>query len=234
MSDLRPIETTYKGYRFRSRLEARWAVFFDHMDIPWEYEAQGYVFGHGEGYLPDFRLWGAVLGEVKPKESDAPGAAEEIEKLIRFVDDTLESLILLDGMPMVDWYPFIQVGALSDGSVNPSAFEWIDLGMSAAKDRPWLGYEGQKPRTADLYVTGGFRSACDAARAARFEHGESGYTAPSSPTRSVFNKERERQARARLNEIMKRVRPRSAEEEARHLKFKAEIDRLRRDEGEKE
>jgi hypothetical protein len=28
-ADLRPIETRYRGFRFRSRLEARWAVFFD-------------------------------------------------------------------------------------------------------------------------------------------------------------------------------------------------------------
>ena len=26
---IKPIETKYNGYRFRSRLEARWAVFFD-------------------------------------------------------------------------------------------------------------------------------------------------------------------------------------------------------------
>lgn len=29
MSFPQVIETEYKGYRFRSRLEARWAVFFD-------------------------------------------------------------------------------------------------------------------------------------------------------------------------------------------------------------
>ena len=29
MSEIKAIETYYKGYRFRSRLEARWAVFFD-------------------------------------------------------------------------------------------------------------------------------------------------------------------------------------------------------------
>lgn len=33
MSPLKPIDTHYKGCRFRSRLEARWAVFFDHLLI---------------------------------------------------------------------------------------------------------------------------------------------------------------------------------------------------------
>ena len=45
MSDIetiKPIETVYKGDRFRSRLEARWAVFFDAARIKWEYEPEGY------------------------------------------------------------------------------------------------------------------------------------------------------------------------------------------------
>ena len=28
------IETKYRGYHFRSRLEARWAVFFDEIGLP--------------------------------------------------------------------------------------------------------------------------------------------------------------------------------------------------------
>jgi hypothetical protein len=39
---MKPIETRYKGYRFRSRLEARWAVFFDAVGEGWEYEKEGY------------------------------------------------------------------------------------------------------------------------------------------------------------------------------------------------
>jgi len=35
---LKAIETQYKGYRFRSRLEARWAVFFDSLEFTWTYE----------------------------------------------------------------------------------------------------------------------------------------------------------------------------------------------------
>lgn len=59
----KPIQTKYKGYRFRSRLEARWAVFFDALGIDWEYEPEGYVVS-GKGYLPDFRIkcWGTRGG----------------------------------------------------------------------------------------------------------------------------------------------------------------------------
>jgi hypothetical protein len=50
------IPTRYKGYHFRSRLEARWAVFFDALGIAWEYEPEGYTLSDGTKYLPDFRL----------------------------------------------------------------------------------------------------------------------------------------------------------------------------------
>ena len=50
-----PIQTRWKNYFFRSRLEARWAVFFENMGLDWEYEPQGYTV-NGQGYLPDFRI----------------------------------------------------------------------------------------------------------------------------------------------------------------------------------
>lgn len=53
---MRAIETEYKGYRFRSRLEARWAVFFDACGVKWEYEPEGFDLGDGIYYLPDFLL----------------------------------------------------------------------------------------------------------------------------------------------------------------------------------
>jgi len=53
---MRAIETKYKGYRFRSRLEARWAVFFDALKFLWAYEPQGYRLSDGTSYLPDFWL----------------------------------------------------------------------------------------------------------------------------------------------------------------------------------
>jgi hypothetical protein len=52
---MKPIETNYKGYRFRSRLEARWAVFFDALGVPWEYEPEGFETSAG-WYLPDFKI----------------------------------------------------------------------------------------------------------------------------------------------------------------------------------
>jgi hypothetical protein len=54
---IKAIETRYAGCRFRSRLEARWAVFFDALGFAWEYEPEGYELGELGRYLPDFRVW---------------------------------------------------------------------------------------------------------------------------------------------------------------------------------
>lgn len=66
-----PIETNYNGYRFRSRLEARWAVFFDAMHIRYEYEPEGFILSNGQAYLPDFYLpLLDIYVEVKPASSN--------------------------------------------------------------------------------------------------------------------------------------------------------------------
>lgn len=52
---IKPIETKYKGFRFRSRLEARWAIFFDMIGLKYEYEVEGFEM-NGIRYLPDFYI----------------------------------------------------------------------------------------------------------------------------------------------------------------------------------
>ena len=58
--EIKAIETNYRGCRFRSRLEARWAVFFDALGWDWQYEKEGYTIGCYEGHripwLPDFEI----------------------------------------------------------------------------------------------------------------------------------------------------------------------------------
>jgi hypothetical protein len=70
-SAIQPIETTYAGCRFRSRLEARWGVFFDALSIAWRYEPQGFELPSGAAYLPDFHLPDLDLWvEVKGAEEE--------------------------------------------------------------------------------------------------------------------------------------------------------------------
>lgn len=90
---IQPIETRYAGCRFRSRLEARWAVFFDTLGVRWEYEPQGFHIGpypahetdaglyiRERDYLPDFLLvdcgtWVEVKGNGDELDRDLMRAA---------------------------------------------------------------------------------------------------------------------------------------------------------------
>ena len=100
---MQPIETRYKGYRFRSRLEARWAVFFDAMGMRWSYETQGYEF-NGVRYLPDFSVTRGsnviAFYEVKPSyvEVDPKLTAFEAAYRAHHADDC-EVFTLLRGDP---------------------------------------------------------------------------------------------------------------------------------------
>lgn len=61
--NIKAIPTVYNHVQFRSRLEARWAAFFDLCGWDWDYEPFDL-----EGWAPDFMLKGKTkaLVEVKP------------------------------------------------------------------------------------------------------------------------------------------------------------------------
>lgn len=87
---IKAIETNYNGYRFRSRLEARWAVFFDSLGVPYEYEKEGFNLGEAGWYLPDFWLpeqncW----VEIKPDTSCLCGDSPFAHLGRRVNDDVL-------------------------------------------------------------------------------------------------------------------------------------------------
>jgi hypothetical protein len=68
---IKPIETFYNGHRFRSRLEARWAVFFDVLGTKYEYEKEGFELPDAGRYLPDFWLpQQKAWMEIKGQETD--------------------------------------------------------------------------------------------------------------------------------------------------------------------
>lgn len=75
--------TTHRGFTFRSRLEARYALFFDELGLSWQYEPDGFAIDESTRYVPDFRLTGlSTWIEVKPEISDdALDAAALLAKL---------------------------------------------------------------------------------------------------------------------------------------------------------
>ena len=105
---LKVIETEYKGYRFRSRLEAKWAVFFDACGVEWEYEPEGYDLGDGIRYLPDFLLHGVTFNHSDKLENcdlyvEVKGkmTASDAEKIRRFHAAGMPILVV-GGLPEGD------------------------------------------------------------------------------------------------------------------------------------
>lgn len=93
---IKAIDTEYKGHLFRSRLEARYAVYFDNLGVIWEYESEGYELGEGDRYLPDFYLptYG-IFAEVKP----IPFDYKEHSKCKRLAVKTRKIVVELVGLP---------------------------------------------------------------------------------------------------------------------------------------
>jgi hypothetical protein len=92
---IKAIETIYNGYKFRSRLEARWAVFFDEMGIKYEYEPEGFILKSGN-YLPDFYISDMNLYvEIKPDESLIE--ERDIYRWMEFSEE--KDLLLICGSP---------------------------------------------------------------------------------------------------------------------------------------
>lgn len=157
--DLKPIETRYKGYRFRSRLEARWAVFFDAMGIKWEYEKEGYHLEDGSLYLPDF--WLTELGafaEIKGQ----PFTDSESGKCDQLARQSGQMVFKLVGPPSDETVAYYGVSAAPNhthGVTGVLIMQEVD------------GWVIAEPRGI---IKGAVGTAIRSALSARFEHGESG------------------------------------------------------------
>ena len=67
------IETWYNGTLYKSRLEAKWAVFMTLIGVKFQYEPEGYALSDGVWYLPDFWLpdmecWIEIKGQIPTEE----------------------------------------------------------------------------------------------------------------------------------------------------------------------
>lgn len=122
---LKALDTVYNGYKFRSRLEARWAVFFDCLGIKYEYEPEGFELSDGTWYLPDFKLTQSyaygyynLWVEVKPKNISYDPKFSQFKLDIR---DQLDEAIMLSGDPFEcnDYSPCAVCGL-------PARFKLVD------------------------------------------------------------------------------------------------------------
>jgi hypothetical protein len=132
------IPTEYKGRIYRSRLEARWAAFFDRLDLAAEYEP----FDLGS-WSPDFLLSAIdTLIEVKPLTAFDPDTWSKIisacieQKLKKAIVLTTVAPILDRGVAWIGW------AGMPWSTPTPGAY--LRAGIA------WYGHESQPTFVADI------------------------------------------------------------------------------------
>lgn len=196
---VKAIETTWRGYRFRSRLEARWAVFFDAAGIRWEYEPEGFTIGCYEGHerpwLPDFKVtfpngtwyWVEVKGDPDYFSTEKGkwfwhnidfGGGPPGFPNCGDLPDMRGGILFLGGLPPeaggyliaclichhkgVWWTPV----AIGDNGSSPD----IDLDPRSIDSTAPADFQ---PQARGRHSVSRITRAVNAAKSARFEHGES-------------------------------------------------------------
>lgn len=185
---MKAINTVYRNIRFRSRNEAKWAVFMDHFCVPFEYEPEGFQL-NGLRYLPDFYLTDQkIWAEVK---FDQPTTIEIVKAtrlatesglplvFLIFANDRLESVehsggpFYLPGGERHAQLAVWQICNLCDArSISPYAiaagFECWDCGQKLSSEEVMkLADKG-----IDIFDEKALREPFIAARQARFEFGQ--------------------------------------------------------------
>lgn len=184
--EIKAIETEYNGYKFRSRLEARWAVFFDELGVEYEYEPEGFDLGNGLYYLPDFRVkcWGMKGLPLFKKPVDlwveVKGVMTEYDakKIKKFADSN--NVLVVSNIPNPDSTDYLGSFRSDEEMNGTDIYPWnYELIMDdyypcypATTDDGKFYLDGADYQTMDRNI---ICQALRAARQARFEHGECGY-----------------------------------------------------------
>lgn len=168
---IKAIDTLYKGNYFRSRTEARWAVYFDALGVRWEYEKEGYNLGDGIYYLPDFwfpddDMYGEVKGEYCIAEND-------MQKVRRLCEQSKKTVCLFIGIPdrtVCTNFRFdtetMEAELRDREDYLDIPFRHIVMGRSRQYEKGMYWWASE-----DLSQNDPWRSAIHAAQTKRFEHG---------------------------------------------------------------
>ena len=190
------IPTEYKGFRFRSRTEARWAVYLDALNLDWLYEKEGYILPSGQ-YLPDFWIpcpeycdnnsgyWLEIKG----------GHPSDIErqKCKELAMETGHTTLLIYGSPTLEIFNTYSFSPIRNGNfvesvrethsknTDPEVQNLLDVVGHDPKSEPFWEHfvlitrflSGQGKEYSEECLI----KAITHARGARFEFGESGYPA---------------------------------------------------------
>ena len=125
---MKGVSVEYNGIIFKSKLEAKWACYFDCIGIKWQYEPNLFKFKNNIYYKPDFFLPQVNLwAEVK---IDNELTTLEIEKIKCLINETGKRCILLNGGPKPITFELIQLDE------NGKLFRGNDCVVSMYHDYP--------------------------------------------------------------------------------------------------
>lgn len=177
---MKALDTEYKGFRFRSRLEARWAVFMDAMGVQYEYEREAYDLD-GLFYLPDFWLpqMKAHL-EIKPEQP----TDDETEKAVRLAKHTSAPVYIIFGALETPWHNN------HPSSESAHMIEWMkcEEGEHSGWDCSYWWCECPHCHRCELQFNGrADRIKCGCQKS---EHGDKGYNYDSPKLQAAYAKAR--------------------------------------------
>lgn len=191
--NIQPIQTAYKGYKFRSRLEARWAVFFDALGLKWQYEVEGFKLPNGECYLPDFRVISinkmVYWYEIKPYGELGDGKFQQFAMNFKSNESSENDFTLLSGdptevlesgfilcprcaginkirvneEPMSVWFTCYNCDRDTPGGSSNPIESGLIVPSAPHKGELWVGEEDYEHYKTII------KNACTKARSARFE-----------------------------------------------------------------
>ncbi len=158
MHKVSAIPTVYHGVRFRSRLEARWASFFDSQKWDWSYEPLDL-----KGYIPDFLVdfdchdMHNTLVEVKPLISLNHGL-QFCRKIERVWEGSAALVgtrwqLLLQGNPVPPHTLLDSDGLLQEAPEHKPATSGhsIQIGRMRLPRQPWSAAYLQGPEPCSVH-----------------------------------------------------------------------------------
>jgi hypothetical protein len=95
---MKVIPTKYNNILFRSRLEAKWAYYFDLIGLEYEYEYESFELDDGSWYVPDFYINSFGYIEIKPIDKVSEEELNKVILLSKGLGEEL-SVSLFEGEP---------------------------------------------------------------------------------------------------------------------------------------
>lgn len=196
----KPIETRAFGCRFRSRLEARYAVFMTALGVKWSYEPEGFQLKSGlylpDFFLPELKAWleikphgiGSYFGFCADSKNCMPSLNDQrLDEFADFAESRGEFFVIAYGLPSNAFLFEKNCPDYSDEGMLEAPWDPMMWCMCGCGTTAGIAFDGRGDRVecskAGCHKSGhgdkGYSynhprivDAVAAARSARFEHGE--------------------------------------------------------------